>query len=271
MDKYRDQVVKFQEIIDTVREFIIYDTETTGLNPLDCDIIEISAIKVKNIVGEMDVADEMDVYINIGYPLPEIITQITGITDDLLKTDGVSPEEAAAKFAEFIGDSPVMVGYNSVSFDTKFVEKLLFEKLSKSFDPEFQLDVLTMAKEKTEKPHKLCDMAEKAGATDLQFHRSIDDCKATLKVLQYLLPMYAEAEPRDNVDNLKIFGIKRWTKSLSLDRLYVSNNANMQIFYDIPKRMWQILGNVEDEPVIRSIYRFAGVGSDLELLQKYCG
>ena len=128
-----------------------------------------------------------------------------------------------------------------------------------------------MAKEKTEKPHKLCDMAEKAGVTDIQFHRSIDDCKATLAVLEYLLPMYSEEEPKQDVSDLKIYGIKRWTKSISLDRLYVSNNANMQIFYDIPKKMWQVMGNVDDTPVIQAIYSFAGVGSDLELMQKYCG
>lgn len=269
MDKYREEVKRFLET-SANSEFIIYDTETTGLNSSSADIIELSALKVRPENGKFKIIEEFDEFINIGYPIPKEIVEITGITDELLKSDGIPAKDAAERFSAFIGELPVMVGYNSISFDTRFVQKLFYEQLSVSFEPKFQLDVLTMAKEKVERPHKLCNMAERAGATDLQFHRSIDDCKATLIVLDYLLPMYTEKEDDEDITGLSITGIRRWTKSSSLDRLYVSNNKNLQIYYDIPQKKWQIMCNTESEPVINAIYDFAGVKTENEFVEKYC-
>ena len=188
MDRYRDEVLTFKEAAKKTSVFFVYDTETTGLDPADCDVIEFSAIKCRiNDDGSVDNEDNIDIYINPGYPLPEKITEITGITDEELQTNGIAAGDAAELISQFLGTDPVICGYNSVSFDTAFVDKLL-KTIGASFAPTIQLDVLTMAREKTPKPHKLSDMAEKLGVTGITFHRSIGDCEATLAVLKKLLP-----------------------------------------------------------------------------------
>lgn len=271
MDKYRNEVLQFQKLSAKLGEFFVYDTETTGLNAANDDIIEFSALHMKRVDGKWDAVDELDVFINIGRPLPEIITELTGITDEILQTEGIAAKDAAEKIATFLGENPMLVGYNSVSFDTPFVERLYQDQLSMSFNRVFQLDVLTMAREKTERPHKLVDMAEKAGLTGLQFHRSIDDCKATLGVLKYLLPMYKEEEPKESTSDLRILGVRRWQKSETLDRLYVTNSKNMSIYYDIIQKKWAVMGNVEDDQVvINAILAFAGTSNDEEFVKKYC-
>lgn len=272
MDQYRDDVMGFiNSVVSEKKEFFVYDTETTGLSPVDDDIIEFSALKCayNEKTNKFSVLDEMDVYINVGYKLPEKIVEITGITDQELAENGITPANAAMQINKFLGQNPIMVGYNSVSFDTGFVMKLFRTQMGIDFKYEKQLDVLTMAREKTPKPHKLVDMAEKAGLTDLRFHRSIDDCKATLGVLIYLMPMYKQKEPETNVTGTEILGIRRWTKSHTLDRIYVSNSSNLSIYLDVYTKNWFIDANCDVDMIKNKVYAFAGVSSDKELLDKY--
>ncbi len=269
MDNYRDAVMAFKEAIATKNEFYVFDTETTGLNASDNDVIEFGALKVRYDGGAFKVVDCCDIYINIGYPLPDIITEITGITDLELSQKGISTTDAAYEIKKFLGDSPILVGYNSVTFDTPFMQKMFQTQLSEPFTQTVQLDVLTMAKEKTPKPHKLINMAEKAGLTGIEFHRAIDDCKATLGVLLYLLPMYDEKEPETDVNDITIMGIRRWTKSHTLDRLYVSNSKNLPMYYDIYTKNWYVGENCDLETVITKVLDFAGVSNDAELVAMY--
>lgn len=63
--------------------------------------------------------------INWGIPVPENITQITGITQEEIDRDGIDPETAQREFKEFMGALP-LIGHNIRSFDLKFLD-LFFE------------------------------------------------------------------------------------------------------------------------------------------------
>lgn len=268
MDKYRSEVLSFMEAVKG-RSFFCFDTETTGLSPVDNDIIEFSAVKYQEEGGKYREVSRFDIYINPEYEILAEITEITGITTEMLKGCPNS-SEAAWQIAEYLGDSPILIGYNSVSFDEKFVKSLYRKTTGKDFTPSFHLDVLKMAREKCPKPHKLIDMATRAGVAEgLRFHSSIDDALATFAVFEYLLPMYAEPEPAENGDELKIIGLRRWTKSATLDRLYVGNKKNWPIYLDIPKDEWFIGANIDDVQVISAIYEFAGVTDNAQLVSKY--
>ena len=97
-------------------EFVVFDTETTGFNAANGDsMIEIGAVKIKN--GE--ITDRFDELINPGRHIPDRITSITQITDEMVK-DALNEEEATKKFLSWAKDLP-MVAHNA-RFDISFIE-----------------------------------------------------------------------------------------------------------------------------------------------------
>ena len=60
-----------------VDDYVVFDLETTGFNPMNDKIIEIGAVKYKNNKK----VDEFSCLINPNMKLPDIITKVTGITD----------------------------------------------------------------------------------------------------------------------------------------------------------------------------------------------
>lgn len=96
--------------------YVVFDFETTGFNAGGEDsIIEIGAVKIK----EGMVIEKYDELINPGRKLPERITAVTNITDDML--EGKRCEEDAIKdFIKWFGDLP-MVAHNA-KFDVSFLE-----------------------------------------------------------------------------------------------------------------------------------------------------
>ena len=96
--------------------YVVFDFETTGFNAGGIDsIIEIGAVKIKDGV----ILEKYDELINPGRDLPSKITEITNITNEMLK-DKDNEENAVKRFIEWFGDCP-MVAHNA-KFDTSFLE-----------------------------------------------------------------------------------------------------------------------------------------------------
>ena len=96
--------------------YVIFDTETTGFNPgLHDTMIEIGAVKMKDGA----VLDTFDELINPGVLIDSEITNLTGITNNMVK-DSPNEEEVTKKFKEWIGDLP-LVAHNA-KFDKNMLE-----------------------------------------------------------------------------------------------------------------------------------------------------
>ena len=75
-------------LLDRYKALVIFDTETSGLNPGDDQIIELAALRVERTqTGALRIAGKMDTFIKLpdGEKLPENIVTLTGITDRLLE------------------------------------------------------------------------------------------------------------------------------------------------------------------------------------------
>jgi DNA polymerase-3 subunit epsilon len=96
--------------------FVVLDFETTGLSPGGgARVIEVSAREV--VDGRT--GEEFLTFVDPSQEVPSVITQITGITTEMLQGAPKSPV-VMRELAAFIGSSPV-VGHN-VGFDRKFLE-----------------------------------------------------------------------------------------------------------------------------------------------------
>ena len=101
------------KLLDTT--YVVFDLETTGFNAGGTDsIIEIGAVKINN--GE--IIDRFDELINPGRKLPAKITELTNITDDMLK-DKDNEENAVKRFMKWADNLP-MVAHNA-KFDVSFI------------------------------------------------------------------------------------------------------------------------------------------------------
>jgi DNA polymerase III subunit alpha, Gram-positive type len=96
--------------------YVVFDTETTGFNAGGTDqMIEIGAVKL--LKGE--IIDRFDELIDPGRALPSKITELTNITDEMLKGKR-NEEEVTKAFLEWSGDLP-MIAHNA-KFDISFIE-----------------------------------------------------------------------------------------------------------------------------------------------------
>lgn len=102
------------------KEYCVFDFETTGLDPHTCKILEIGALKVRP--GQPD--EQFTCLINWGIPVPENITQITGITQQEVDEKGIAPDEARLQFMAFIDGLP-LVGHNIRNFDLLFLAQFV--------------------------------------------------------------------------------------------------------------------------------------------------
>ncbi len=106
------------------KTYVVFDFETTGLDHLKDKVTEIGALKVENGVE----VDRLNILIK--WPDVEIsekISELTGITNELIAAEGIDPEAAIEKFRMFIAGH-ILIGHNIYNFDLKFLDQLLHPK-----------------------------------------------------------------------------------------------------------------------------------------------
>lgn len=169
-------------------EYIIFDIETTGLTPNSERITEIGAVRVK---GD-EVLQEFHTFANPGKPISAKITELTGITDDMV-ANAPSQAQAIASFKEFVKDT-IVIAHNAANFDINFI-KVVGEKVGVTFDCQY-IDTLPLAQNLlTElKNHKLDTVAEHYKLGAFNHHRATDDAKILFEIFKGMVKDLAKQD-----------------------------------------------------------------------------
>lgn len=194
-----------RDLVESGKEFVIFDLETTGFNPKSYnkdgepripDVpIQISGVKccLKVEDGKITIREvgAFDRYINIHRPLPPEIVEITGITDEYLVNYGDEEDVVYRCWTNFLDNVSFVAGYNS-NFDINFVDYMA-RRYGGEFEPAVNLDVMKMARHfipKSNIPnHKLGTVAEFYGI-NANFHNAMEDVKATKELLEIFINKY---------------------------------------------------------------------------------
>ena len=195
--------------------FVCFDTETTGLKPEHEEITEIAAVKVCN--GE--VLEEFQTYVNPHKPIPENITELTGISDETVK-DAPDLSEALPAFLAFAGDLP-LVAHNA-GFDMAFINKGC-ERLG--IQREFtSIDTVEMSKIlfPDMKRHRLDSMAKALKVGPFDHHRASEDAAVLGRIFIKLLDKMREELHAEKISDINplLAGVKAKTGSLKNLRRY---------------------------------------------------
>ena len=149
-------------------EFVAFDLETTGLSPKSDKIIEIGAVVMKNGVE----ISRYQTFVDPHQPLLKETTELTGITDDMIK-GAPSIETALPEFLEFVGGR-VLVAHNA-DFDTSFIRQACNQL---GYEYHFtSADTLVLSQNLMTKlsRHKLNIVANALSLPEFNHHRAADD------------------------------------------------------------------------------------------------
>ena len=223
-------------------DVIVFDIETTGLSR-DLDrITEIGAVKLNN----MEVVDRFQTFVNPERPIPANITELTGITDEMVE-DAPSEKEALEKFIAFAGKG-VLVAHNA-DFDTSFI-KIACARQGLTYDIRYA-DTLKLARAAL--PHlknfKLDTVAKEFKLGDFNHHRAIDDAEMLSKIFISLVNVSCKGHPLEkfgdfnsilgNVDVKKLntyHMIILAKNQVGLKNLYkLVSYSNLNYFYRKPR------------------------------------
>ena len=183
----------------------LFDTETTGLNFSQDQIIEFAAVVLEMVDGQVRVIREYDELVTLlpGTTVPQMIQDLTGISDEDIRQRGIPKAQVCQDIAEMIRGNTLLLAYNA-HFDLSF----LFYMLKGYGDPAIlkgkdKLDLLTVYRDRHAYPHKLCTAIEKYGLSGqvVNSHRAVDDVIATVEVMKCM-----EQEKADLEKYINIFG-----------------------------------------------------------------
>ncbi len=197
-------------------EYVALDLETTGLEPSKDRIIEIGAVKVRN----KEVVGEYGTLINPQMEIPDRITELTGISNDMVQGKPLIAQ-ALGELLDFCEELPLL-GHN-LMFDYSFVKHqavdagMVFEKkgmdtlkLARALLPELPSRSLQNLRMHYEIPQK-------------DAHRALEDARTTYLLYERLREEFEEKQPKLFVPNALIYKVKKQGPVTAAQKRYLQD------------------------------------------------
>lgn len=164
-----------------IADYVVMDSETTGLDRTNDRMIELGAVKVLN--GE--IADMFQRLIHVDRDLSPEIVSLTSITNEELRQNGVSELQAVQAFREFALDMP-LVSHN-ITFDMAFLNNACQRNNLDSFSNQ-QIDTIKLARKqiKDVQNYSLGTLLKYFAIALTPCHRALPDCMATYELFNKL-------------------------------------------------------------------------------------
>lgn len=167
--------------------FIVFDLETTGLNPASEEITEIAAVRV--VEGE--IRDSFQTYVNPHKPIPPEITELTGISDETV-ADAPDLDKAVPEFLAWAGEGQYPLVAHNAGFDMGFL-RTACQRLG--IEREFtSIDTLEMSRLMLPHMHKfkLNILAKELQVGPFEHHRASEDAAVLGRIYVKLLKRLRE-------------------------------------------------------------------------------
>lgn len=153
--------------------YVVFDVETTGLSAVYDTIIELSAVKMY----KGNVIDQFEEFIDPGHPLSRTTTELTGITDAMVR--GSKSEEEVLKLFHDFSEGTILVAHNA-TFDMGFLNTgYRRHHMAEAKNPVIDTLELSRLLYPTMKNHRLNTLAKKFKVNLEHHHRAIYDAEAT--------------------------------------------------------------------------------------------
>ena len=170
-----------------INEYVVLDLEMTGLSAKTDQIIEIGAVKIK----DNQVIDTMECLVNPNCKIPTRVVELTGITDEMVKS-GMDKDTAMEALLDFM-KGQILVGQN-INFDYSFLKQWAVNH-KRPLEAKV-CDTLKLARVllPAEQPKKLESLCQYFGIERAREHRALDDALETWQIFEKLKVLGQELE-----------------------------------------------------------------------------
>jgi DNA polymerase III epsilon subunit family exonuclease len=163
---------------DPFQDYVAFDLETTDNDIVDCEIVEIAAVRVRGRA----VVERFERRVRPNRPISPGATKVHGYSDQDLR-DQPPFERVWPEFRAFVGGD-LLVAHNGQHFDVPVLRRLA-AALSGVDDLVFY-DTLPLARSLIDESAKLKDLAERFGVDAGRSHHALDDSVALAGVMEHL-------------------------------------------------------------------------------------
>ena len=165
-----------------VTEFTVFDIETSGLDPVRDDVLEIAGLKMRGL----EIVGRFEQLIQPTRGIPPEVEKIHGLNEIFLLVNGRGAREVLDEFLQFISET-IVVGHNIKEFDWLFILNH-FNRHQLPLPQNKLIDTLELSRKLLSLPqYNLTSVAKHFGQEHKNAHRAMADVEVNAKVFVGLM------------------------------------------------------------------------------------